>query len=280
METINIILITLMYLLYLISIFLNSLGIYLLSATRPLNSGKILLINLAISEIFFALIDIPTKFIHIPSLKSKTLIVSASSMPYYFAMFMITIDRLVAFLFPFKHRVMVTNRRLTFAIVASWVLALLIGLCLFIINEGNHLYIYIWIAFDAAYILLCAITYGLIFIKILKRRKFVNNQQDVNGPARQQNVTSNNRFFKIIALIILSFLIFILVPDIFFHFYHTNNETVMKCLDVVWTLGFVADPITYIFLQDHLRLLLKKKLCKCKQETVPESTCTQQDTAL
>ena len=286
METIIKIMLLVSSLFYLISMMLNSLGVYLLSATRPLNSSKILLINLAVSEIFAALVEsvsiiggafLPLKV----ALKIGTVLI-AIFIPYYFAMCILTIDRLIAVVFPLKHRVMVTNRRLIFTIVVSWFLALLIAISLPIFWETFHLDYRLlnltWVFFDTAFIILFFITYSLIFIKILQRRRLVNNQQDVNAANRRQNERGKSRFFKITALIILSFVLFILVPNIVSQF--TRDETVIASLRIAWSLGMTSDPLIYIFLQDNLRLLLKTKLCTCKKEVRQELDNTVQDTAL
>ena len=279
MKTINIILVFISCLLYLISMILNSLGIYLLSATRPLNSSKILLINLSDSEIFVAMMGVVFNILRavlpIETMLKIGIIFATSYIAYYFAMFMLTVDRLIGVVLPLKHRVIVTEQRLTLAIVTSWFIALLLQTCFSILSETFHLdsvlLKYIWIALDAVFIILCAITYGLIFIKVLKKKRLENNQQDGRG---------NSRLFKITALIILSFLLLMLVPDIVLYFHSMTNKTAIECLNIVWSLGFVADPIIYIFLQDHLRLLLKTKLCTCKKEVTQESDNNQQNTAL
>ncbi len=287
METIDIILLSISSLVYLISMILNCLGVYLLSATRPLNSSKILLINLTVSEIIAALIQVisnPMSALLPSSETNKIAIASgASYLPYYLAMHMLTIDRLIGVVFPLKHRIMVTKRRLSFAILATWFLSLLIATVPFIFYheiQSRVAEMYLAFALDVTYIILCSVTYGLIFIKLLERKRLVNNQQDMNIENRRQNVAENGKFFKITALIILSFLLFLLIPNIVFHLYHINNKTVMESMNIAWSLGFVADPIIYIFLQDNLRLLLKTKLCTCKKEVTPESDNNQQDTAL
>ncbi len=177
-----------------------------------------------------------------------------------------------------------TRRRLSFAILTAWVIAFCTGISLSIFDQTYNrdfgVLKNILLALDSTFIILCMITYCLIFIKILERRKLVNNPQNINAENRQQFVAGNSRFFKITALIILSFFVFILIPDILFHYYSTKDRTVIESLNISLSLGFVADPIVYIFFQDNLRLLLKTKLCTCKKEVTPESDNNQQDTAL
>ncbi len=283
-KIIQITLISLSSFFYIISILLNSLGVYLLCAARPVNSSNILLINLALSEIVVAVISIPTNFVPISSSMLLIGAVLISSLLYYFAMFMLTIDRLVAILFPLKHRVMVTRRRLTLAISTTWFLALLVGICFVILDMHFHIGVglmhKIFLSLDVTFIVLCVITYGSTLIKMLRRRRLLNIQLDINVENRRRFVTENSRFFKITALIILSFLLFSLIPDVVLNFYFTNNQIFMQCIMTAWSISFVADPCIYIFLQAHLRLLLKSKLSICKRETAPKSTNGHQDTAL
>ncbi len=121
-----------------VAISLNALGIYLLRANKPLNNSKLLLINLASSEILNSVLLVINSYVlRFFSDEDKMLIVrkiTTGGYVYYFAMYLLTVDRLLATLNPMKYRISVTKKRLTRIILATWVLALVIAISLIISN--------------------------------------------------------------------------------------------------------------------------------------------------
>ncbi len=265
MDKIVILLRSVCSLIFLVAVSLSTLGIYLLQATKPLNNSKIILINLASSEIANSAVEIIISHIMpFTSNKAKLLAMrklnATSWIIYYFAMYLLTADRLVATLNPFKYRIFVTQKRLTRFILATWTLAVIIGTSFFLSTRWFEVFDkHLWIAYDVFFVILCSITYGLIFFKIRSRRWFNNDK----------------KFFKITSLIILSFIIFILIPDIMFLLYSYRNKIVLEIVSTMWLIGMMVDPVIYIFLQPDLRSLLKSKCCRTKIEEA-----SVQDTAL
>ncbi len=247
-------------------IVLSSLGIYLLCATKPLNNNKILLINLALSGIVSSAVQIVSSYLnHYLTDAGKILIVqkisATSANAYYFAIYLLTADRLIATLNPLKYRIFVTKKRLKRVIIASWSLILILEISFFLSTEWFKLFDkHMWVTYDIIFAILCFTTYGLIFLKIRSRRWFNNDK----------------KFFKITSLIVLSFIIFILVPNILFHLYAYKYKALLEFLVIMWLTGMMVDPIIYIFLQPDLRSLLKDKFCRRNIE----EPSLQQETAL
>ncbi len=260
-------------LLYLISILLNSLGVYLLTAARPLTNSKFLLTNLAGTEILLSATQIAFNFVHVFSgedaIVTVTKVLGAIWQGYYFSVIFLTIDRLIAIRFPFKYRILVTKKRLKWTILASWLLAIALGASLFLDDKWfNSFWGYVWISLDVVFIVLCITTYGYIFTKILQRRRLGNDNQGANNGVRERFAMNRERkFVKIVACILISFLLLFLIPDIIMHLY--DSKELIYFLHVVWPIGIVIDPIIYIFLQDDLRLLLKRKIFHMNNEQSP-----------
>ncbi len=249
----------------LVSIILNSLGMYLLRAAKPLSNSKLLLINLAASEIFNSVIQIIFSFVRtFPDEETIFILRKCSATSWHFfyaAMYLLTIDRLIAALFPMKYRVSATPKRLARAILAIWILVLVLGTSFFVSNVWFKFFErHMWVGFDVTFMVVCSATYGLIFVKIRSRTWFGNNK----------------KFFKISSFIILSFVIFNLFPDIIFLLYSHGRRIVLESLCIVWFSRMVLDPMIYIFLQAELRSLLKTKLFKNKITEIN----SQQETAL
>ncbi len=252
MDAISLLLTSINSVICLVTISLSTLGIYLLSATKPLKNSRLFLINLASSAIVNSVAQItathsirhnPDEDTHLAIRK----ICAIGGNLCYFAIFLLTADRLIATINPFQHRIYVTKKRLKRLILATWALDLILGASFFLSTVWFVFFDkHVWIPYDVLFVILCSITYGLIFFKIRSRRWFNNDK----------------KFLKITSLIILSFLIFILIPNVmYYHFYAFEHELVIQFLFMAWLAGMMTDPIIYIFLQPELRALLKSKFC-------------------
>ena len=252
--------------LYSVAILLNGLGIYLLTSCRPLSNSKFLLTNLAVTEIVPSGIYIVFScgIRGISSVFGVTV-----GLAYYSAIFFLTIDRLIATRFPLKYRVLITKKRLKLAIGTALILEMIIGVSS--VLWPMFLTLNMWIVLDVTFIVLCVLTYGYIFTKIFLRRRFDNNGQERNEGRRQRLMMNRERkFVKIAGLIIFSFVLLILMPDIILHQYASN------WVGILFPIGIVADPVIYIFVQDDLRSLLKRRVFRRNDGIAP----AQQEIAL
>ncbi len=265
-----------------LSILLNVLGVYLLAATKPLSNSKILLINLALSEIIVSTTRIARKSVHPNRIFTK--IIAASWTPYYFSMYLLTVDRLLAVKFLLKYRVLVTKRRLVWTILGAWLLSLVIGVPFFLEDAWFDFFkAYMWIIIDVCFVVLCFFTYGLVCYKNLAaRRRFDHDQQEMNSSRRRRLMLQRSRkLIKMVALIIISYLIFILIPDVIFKSYSLDaggDGVAYESLALLWSVGMMSDPLIYIFLQEDLRLFLKRKVCRTSNEDTLQHT--QQETRM
>ncbi len=258
METILLLFNSISTLICIVIVSLSILGIYLLCATKPLNNSKIILINLSSSEIANSLIQITCNYLrHYYPDKDTFLVVqklSASCNICYYAVYLITVDRLIATINPLRYRIFATKKRLTRLILATWTLALSLEISFFVSTAWFKLFDkHMWIAYDVFYVILCLVTYATIFFKIRSRRWFNNDK----------------KFFKITSLIILSFIICIVIPNVIFHLYAYTNKVLFEFLFMMWLTGMMVDPIIYIFIQPELRSLLKSKFCRTRIEDAP-----------
>ncbi len=243
-----------------------------MASTKPITNNNTILINLATSEITVAVIKSIYNFMRGFSGEHQILLMNKFMalvwLLYYFAMCVLPIDRLIGIMCPLKYRVMVTRRRLLWAILAEWFVTLLLSISFFFSDSWfNFFWTQMWVPLDVTCVCLCMVAYGLIFNRILARKRMGNSQQAMNVTRRQRFLANRNRkFIKIVALIILSFIFLILIPDIIFQLYPAGNQVVFESVNIIWPIGLVVDPVIYVFLQDDLRSLLKRKLFKVRVE--------------
>ncbi len=281
MTTISLVLNILSSFLYFVSICFNASGVYLIT-TKRLSNSRTLLVNLAAVEIVLSATKLLFNFLRLFPVAGGFSIVlkfaTTSWMLYYFAMYYLTIDRLIGVVYPLKYKLMITKRRLNWAILSKWLLVLFTRISFSLSNEWYH---YIFkkftpITFDVIFLILCAVTYGSILVKILASRRLRESQRDDTARRPRFDINRNRKFFKSVALIIVSSILLIFIPDVFFHIYPLRNLIVFEGLNVVWAFALILDPIIYIFWQDDLKLLLKRKIGIIKRETAP----VYEDTAL
>ncbi len=261
-------------LIHLFSIFLNVLGVYLLTAIKPLSIGKFLLTNLAVSEIILSGVQIAVNsiraFVRIEENTDADKVRATIWLVYYSSVFFLTIDRLIAINFPLRYRVLITKKRLKLAILVVWTLATALGASFFIYgNLFISFWNMTWMVLDVAFIILAVTTYGFIFFKILRRRRFENNDQD--GRRQHFIMSREKKFVKIAGLIIGTFLFLFLIPDTIKYGYPS-----LEALLLTYPIGILLDPVIYIFLQEDLRSLLKRSVF----QTDNGANHAQQDTAL
>ncbi len=256
--------------LFIVSLLLNCLGVHLLTAIKPVSNSKVILCNLAVTEILLCVTEIAF------NLEPANLFVRALLgvvwLAYYSSILFLTIDRLIAIRLPLKYRVVITKKRLKLAIGTAWTLAMMFGTSFYFVSGWSFLFWkYASIVLDVTFIALCVLTYGYIFVKIFLRRRFDDNGQETNDGRRQRLIINRERkFVKIAGLIVFSFVLLALVPDIILYQYGSN------WVGIFLPVGIITDPVIYIFLQDDLRSLLKRRVLRRSGDKAP----TRQETTL
>ncbi len=181
-----------------------------------------------------------------------------------FSMYFLTIDRFIAIAFPLKHRVLMTRKHVVRIILARGILAVIIGVSMMLSTTWFNVFRgFIWSPTGIVYLILCLVTYGLIFYKMRPRRQFENGLQQANiASRRQQAINRNKKFFKVVALIMLNFIFLVLTPDLVLHLYPAHTQVVYESLYLVWPTSLLLDPVIHIFLQGELITIVKSKCCR------------------
>ena len=243
---------------------LNSVGIYLLSkdkhsqtnqnlilkflSTQELALSCILLINWSFvchgSAVAAAVEEILLPFIHC-CFFNITLI-----------MVIMTLDRLVATKYPIRYSSMLSRKKIKVILSVVTALCMLFGvLSLFDeIREFLHTYdTYIFHIPPSFAALFIVVAYVNIFVTLWRRR----NLFDRSGGVDISRFTENKRFLKMAAVITSTFYT---VPDIASLFCKDCFTDSIQFFRLLWNLGPVFDPITFIFMQERLRKRLRSMM--------------------
>lgn len=188
-----------------------------------------------------------------------------------------TLDRLIATKYPMKYVVMLTNKKArlvlfssTFALIAIFGIAVSISTYhrfMFILNEFVNPIVSVVTA------VFLVLAYIYIFIQISRRRTLSNSMQNIRNSRTIKNSvqiirirTENQKFLKMASIIALTYFACYVVPDVSIV---VCRKCFMENVDmyrILWYLGLVFDPITYIFMQKQLRKRLIEMIVCCRKK--------------
>ena len=260
----------------LVSIFLHICGIYVLSKISEKRTNQhVILINLSIVEIILSAFHIVYLTLSLYEYDNTYRIqqvigalVKASYNMYYLTMILLTIDRFLASKLSFRYAIMLSNRKVLKILICLWSICITALVPLLLINYEKIRYAYsraVYPTFDFAFLVSAFVTYGYI-LKIAILNKFPSNAAN-----KTQRKTKKKKFFTMTGLIILSFTLFVIIPDLLYLFlYFVGNQRsnlLLRVLLVLWNVNFLLDPIIYIFLQKKVKAKFTKTVCFWRRET-------------
>ena len=186
-----------------------------------------------------------------------------------FIMVIMTLDRLIAAKYPLRYAFILSRRKAAMILSASTSFWIIIWVSSSFLKYDQFIYIFklldLIVSLTSA--LFMASTYAFIFIKISRRPNLGNSLRNIKNRSR----TENKRFLRMAAIITATYFICFLLPDVaslFCHECFANSTFVYR---ILWNLGPVCDPITYIFMQKRLRKRLKRLIC-CEKTTQTDSS--------
>ena len=189
---------------------------------------------------------------------------------YYFIMTLLIIDRLLVFYlniryasrFNFKKLLKLLFSGATISFVTTITILILIALRKRTWQQFENVIYIMFLSFDIVYILLAIVTYTYIFIVYRRHLKLKKNIQGSN----------NKEHFKLLvpSLIIGTSLIFFILPDVLNVTYKYNliiysNDLVTYVATILYRIGWIVDPLIYIFCSN----------CKRKRKKHEETELTE-----
>ena len=293
---IEIILNVILLVLNIANVFVHGTGSYLLGCIYKQgkrSAQKIFIINLSVCELLMNLMECLRRILELITLSGKQsndtsefqdylLIVmfTGVSFVFYMDMIFITVDRLLNVFLNARYRIYCNQRKAKCLLAITWLIGFITCLSVSLIHYFTE---YGWEAFffryfyptvELSFIILAIVTYLFIFKQYQKSLRIPShggsrkNQHDKQHESAVQ-VFRMSRFYVSI-LLITSFIIFMLIPDLVYLFYGVlqNNEssTLLACCWISYAVSNLIDGWVYIFMQSTVKSLLRikvQRLCRC-----------------
>jgi hypothetical protein len=279
------------------NVLLHGTGSYLLGCIYKQgkrSAQKIFIINLSVCELIMNLMECLRRILDFVPLSGRgssnkiefqhyllIIMFTGISFVFYMDMIFITLDRLLNILLNVRYRIYCNHTKAKYLLLVTWLLGIVICLS---VSLAHYFTEYVWEAFffmyfyptvEISFIILALVTYAFIFKQYHKshriptQRTTRGRQQNGGKPESAFQVFRMSRFFVSI-LLITSFIIFMLIPDLVYLFYGVlgNNEssTLLACCWISYAISNLMDGWVYIFMQSTVKSLLRKKvkqLCRC-----------------
>ena len=258
------------------SIILHATGIYLL---RELHKGKsggtenILLMNLAISELFLSIgsmirnialliFNMDFDYAGKVAIFVEKLYYTCFSFVFYSVMIYIPLHRCIKILLGLKYINIWSSSKTRILCVGTWVVSIVSGAAFIVLHyfiEFDYmkvLFMYIYPTLNSIMIVTSTIAYILIY------RKYKQSENRSRGELQRR---AKNSKFYIPTLLIITFFIFIVIPDttvlIYFIILKKDSKILHSVFIISYTLALKIDATIYIFFQKAVRELLLRKVC-------------------
>ena len=260
--------------LYAISLALHSLGIYLLTIVQQKSRTQdAIFVNLSIAEIFMSCCDLTQNilsrsFVHPLVIDYLTIIQCALFViPSIWIMTLLALNRFLEVYLNIKYNLMVNRKKMRILLVLFWVVGILTAFLLVFLRSkyeriSTTIYKFLLPINEGCFFFIAVVSYSYIWRKIsVQRTKTRRRMQQFHA---QQKEYLRKNFFPPF-LIIVSFITFVLIPDILnLIFVHTlklkEADLIKSILLVFYVTGFICDALIYIFFQPHVTRLLFYKL--------------------
>ena len=264
----------------LVDILLHSSGIYLLLSCdrhEKCSVQQLYITNLSVTEICFSvlwLFMIPVSDLFTTSDSVSAIIKHVQHyvmvciyttvvFVFYATMIYITLDRLVAIKLSLKYRIYWNTKRAKYLILGTWVAGSLLFLSILLLNESTgfkfdiEFHKYFYTPLNILFIILAVFTYIFIFREYKK-------SVDMNS-SRQNSIfiVFYKSQFYISVLLILTFLLFIIIPDLTYLFdmsiQNKKSKTLLSACAILYSIANIMNGCLYIFLQPNIKGQLWKK---------------------
>jgi len=199
----------------------------------------------------------------------------------YFTMLFMTLDRLSAVVLGIKYQRYWWVGRTKKVLATIWFVGFMLAVCTCVIllyllkwSDGNILnnlgtiavlftvFHNCQIVSSPVFVVTALSTYAVIFWKYRKSR----NELRLSGSSNENGQQNPRLRFRIPALIIFTFVIFDSVP-LFIWAMSFKSWYSLEVCQILYPLGYMADALIYIFLQQEVR---KQLVCCCKKQVTAE----------
>ena len=232
---------------------------------------------LSTEEILSISISIPGVVVN--QVKEYLLIVmfTGISFAFYMGMLYIILDRLLSIVLHMRYRVYCTSTSIKCVLITTWfvggvmILTVSVARYKFNFDWETIFYIYFYPTLAFAIILVTFVTYSFIFSKYKKSYITHRTRRSIqSGQSKKTTVSSFTLFrkskFYIPALLVGTFIVFMVVPDLVMLFYgvlgNNMSDTLFDVCMLSYAVSNIADGSIYIFMQPAVISLLKTVVLK------------------
>ena len=247
-------------------------------------SQKYLLISLCLTELTLGIYSIlisSITFINIEHTKTiedilLIFLLTPLSLTYFLVMILITLDRLLEFRLSIKYHVYWSPKKTLVALLVIFSISISIFICIviltrfydFISKYEEILLIQVLPVFGNFFLVLAGYTYYQIYKKVKENReksKRIKRKYEVKNSSKQIDSNQRKRLQVFLpSLIIGTFILFSLVPYLIWIIqYHICNNCYIfltSIIEILYSLGLLADPVVYIFSLKPIRMRMKRAL--------------------
>lgn len=262
----------------LVVIFVHVIAIRMLISVKTSNvrgSQKLLLLVLCVTELTFSILDINNKGLHLLEYTEYRYIwwmfsISSAVIMYMFVMTLITIDRFMDIYLNIKYDIHWYAKRTKIALTAAFVVSLLSGIPAVIVGLEDpckvfkFLSLYVYPVLEGIFVVIALFTYFYIIKQVQKHKKIsrkIENQLRENHIIPFQKPSRNRFRIYVPTLIIITFILFTIGPNVIKFFYFLNiiqNHYISHIAYLLIPVGFIADPLIYILNLKPVRTRLKQ----------------------
>ena len=273
------------YVILVLAIAFNALGIYLLYQTTKIrtdyNSQVWIIANLSLAELIIAVVAIHEESLELAGFHTQGTVLQklwafkcGIYINWYLIIYLMCLDRFIACNFPLKHRLLTSKSSTQVIVVFPWITGMGNGLILLVLDTFPiHQFYdkYVWVSLDTLAITFFVVVYSSVFIQAFKSRRMRALSAIIRKSSafRRSTTRQHKQFAKIIGLILLSFILFETAPTIAyliaFFIHGTGSDLTAQIIQVMYDFALLSDPLIYIFLQNRIKLILRRKLKCCQQ---------------
>ena len=247
-----------------ISLICNGLGIFAIQNRKQGNKNHhMLLQNLAAVEIVKTLYDFVPLLLYyfyiicgVSWYKSGIhyfVVMEVNVMTTIYVSFVaVTLDRLLCVVLGMKYSVYVTKKCVKIGILFTWICTTFPGFIVWAIFPHPEISKrYYYLGWDVLVLLLIIPTYAIAF-KIIRKGKRRSRFSIIKKIDKVGDSQKHYQPIVVGVLLALSFLVFNLVPDMVSLIFSTNH-TVFHIVSILWSVGYIVDPLVYIFASKESR---------------------------
>lgn len=261
------------------------------------NMQRLYIMNLSVCEILInTLIFFYSLFLLVPFSDTQSEVVSkiaeyinivylsGACTVYFITMCFIIIDKLLEIALHLRYQLTCSLHNTYYVLVVIWLFGGIITLVSVLVRSLTEFdilrlyFTYYYPSFHCGFIILSITTYSYIFYHFkatrerpsLKRKesgtsqssKTVRQNRPILRPANSCSVFWNSRFY-ISALLMMTYIVFVTVPDFTFliygyYWHHDQDQIFVLGCYISYMFATTTDACVYIFLQKSVRNLLKK----------------------